>query len=73
MHFEISKLPALNVTPAPGPTSTSVAGLQTQHTVVAGDTLSGIARRYNITVDELRRINNLTSDVIRIAQILRIR
>jgi LysM repeat protein len=73
MHFEISKLPALSVTPAPGPTTTPTVGLQTQHTVVSGDTLSGIARRYNITVNDLRRLNNLTSDLIRIGQILRIR
>jgi N-acetylmuramoyl-L-alanine amidase len=42
------------------------------HTVVSGDTLSGIARRYNTTVANLRTLNNLTSDVIRIGQILRI-
>ena len=43
------------------------------HTVVSGDTLSSIARRYSITVAELRRLNNLTTDTLRIGQRLRVR
>jgi hypothetical protein len=34
------------------------------HTVVVGDTLSGIAFRYGVSADEIRRLNNLTSDVV---------
>lgn len=34
------------------------------YTVVAGDTLWSIAKKFNTTVDNLKRINNLTSDVI---------
>ena len=34
--------------------------------VQRGDTLYSIARRFNTTVDELKRINNLTSDVLSI-------
>jgi len=40
----------------------------TIHTVRAGDTLSSIARMYNTTVDELRRLNNLSSDALSIGQ-----
>lgn len=43
------------------------------HTVAAGDTLYGIARRYTTTVAEIRRLNNLTSDLIRVGQRLRVR
>lgn len=43
-----------------------------EHTVVSGDTLFSLARFYNTTVDEIRRLNNLTSDVLNIGQILRI-
>ena len=49
-------------TPEPEPTPTST------HTVVAGDTLYSIARRYNTTVSELRRLNNLSSDILSIGQ-----
>lgn len=40
------------------------------YTVQSGDTLSGIARRYGVTVDALRRANNLTGDFIRVGQVL---
>lgn len=42
------------------------------YTVVAGDTLWALARRFGTTVDELKRINNLTSDQLSIGQQLRI-
>lgn len=38
------------------------------YVVRAGDTLYSIANRYNMSVDELRTLNNLTSDVLRIGQ-----
>jgi LysM repeat protein len=38
--------------------------------VVSGDTLSGIATKYNTTVAKLRSLNQLTSDVIRVGQTL---
>jgi N-acetylmuramoyl-L-alanine amidase len=38
------------------------------HTVVSGDTLSAIARKYNTSVSEIKRLNNLNSDNIRIGQ-----
>lgn len=42
------------------------------YTVVAGDTLFALANRFNITVDELMRYNNLTSSALRLGQVLRI-
>jgi peptidoglycan endopeptidase LytF len=44
----------------------------TTYTVAAGDTLFSIARRFNVTVAELRQANQLTSDNLRIGQVLRI-
>lgn len=41
--------------------------------VVKGDTLYSISRRFNITVDELRRKNNIQENSISIGQQLRIR
>lgn len=41
--------------------------------VQSGDTLYSIARRYNTTVAELRRLNNLTTDILSIGMRLLIR
>ena len=48
------------------------SGSKTQktYTVVSGDTLWAIARRYGTTVDELKKANGLTSDLIYVGQVL---
>ncbi len=43
--------------PAVGPAASS-----TVHTVGRGDTLWGIAKKYNVTVDGIKALNNLTTD-----------
>lgn len=43
------------------------------HTVQQGDTLYAISRRYDISVDELKRLNNLNGNTISIGQVLNIR
>ena len=42
------------------------------YTVKKGDTLYGIANKYNTTVDNLKKQNNLTSNTLSIGQILKI-
>ena len=42
------------------------------YTVVSGDTLSKIARKYNTTVDEIKKLNYLKNDNLSIGQIIRI-
>ena len=42
------------------------------YTVKAGDTLYSISRKYNITIDELKALNNLTSNLLSVGQILKI-
>jgi membrane-bound lytic murein transglycosylase D len=48
-------------------------GVGSTYTVKRGDNLSLIARRHGVTVAQLRRMNRLSGDVIRIGQRLRIR
>jgi LysM repeat protein len=43
-----------------------------EHTVAKGETLSSIARVYKVSVADLKRANNLTSDEIRLGQKLTI-
>lgn len=44
----------------------------TEYTVQSGDTLWLIARRYGTTVDAIKRLNGLTTDLLMIGQVLRI-
>ena len=43
------------------------------YTVQKGDTLYSIAQKFNTTVDELKKINNLTSNTLSIGQILKVK
>lgn len=43
---------------------------ENQYVVQRGDTLYAIARRFNTTVDELKRLNNLTTNDLSIGQVL---
>lgn len=40
------------------------------HTVAAGETLYSIARQYNVTVDQIKQWNNLTSNDLKLSQTL---
>lgn len=54
------------------PAQSETTGTFITYTVKSGDSLSVIARDHNTTVTILREVNNLSSDVIRIGQTLRI-
>lgn len=43
------------------------------YTVVKGDTLYNIAKRFNLTVDELKMLNEMTTETIKIGQTLKVK
>lgn len=54
------------------PSTTSAAPSYFEYTVRSGDTLWALSRRYGVTVDEIKRLNGLSSDSLSIGQVLRI-
>lgn len=60
--------PTVTATKTPTPTPTKL----TSYTVASGDTLTNIANRFGTTVSALKTLNGLTSDIIRIGQILKL-
>lgn len=43
-----------------------------EHTIRSGETLSGIAQRYQVSLGSLRQANNITNDRIMVGQVLKI-
>ena len=52
----------------PGASSITIS----EHTIRSGETLSGIADRYSISLARLRTVNNLSNDRILVGQVLKI-
>ena len=44
----------------------------TTHVVLSGETFYSIAKKYGVTVDELKKINNISSNTIYVGQILKV-
>lgn len=61
--------PTANPNPTPPP---NTGNTPVYHTVVAGETLYGISRRYNTTVEQLKSLNGLTSNTIQAGTQLRV-
>ncbi len=55
---------------APAAVGSAAPGGVIRHTVERGDTLSGLASRYGVTMAAIRQANGLSSDVIRLDQVL---
>jgi LysM repeat protein len=65
--IEVPTPPKESVTPAPAPSSTT-----SMYTVVSGDTLGGIGLEHKMTVQELKKLNHLKSDMIYVGQKLKV-
>ena len=59
-----SSAPEPGTTMTPPAPSSAPYGAATIHTVVAGDTLSGISSKYNIPAASIRQANRMTNDVV---------
>ena len=58
---------------APAPKPATVAkpgGDPKKHTVVAGESLFAVARAHNVSVEQIKRWNNLSTDGLRVGQVL---
>ncbi len=64
-------VPAPNPTPDPNP-APGTGGSSFAYTVKSGDTLWLLANRFGTSVDAIKRLNGLTSDILQIGQILQI-
>ncbi len=65
--ISVGKLLRVPYTPKP-----KQSGAAVTHAVAQGETLYSIARQYNVTVDELKKWNNLTDNEISLGQTLNI-
>jgi len=57
-------------TPPPGAKPILADGT---YTVIKGDTLYNIAKRFNLSVDELKMLNEMTTDGIKLGQVLKVK
>lgn len=56
----------------PGMAIASASAVPIEHRIVRGETLSGIAERYRVSMSSLRATNSLRNDVIKVGQVLKI-
>jgi hypothetical protein len=56
--------PAPSTAYQPPASTASGSGTATVHTVVRGDTLSGLSRKYNVPMESIKRANNMTNDIV---------
>jgi LysM repeat protein len=53
-----------NIPAAPAAPAAASNGAAIIHTVVAGDTLSGISAKYKVPIAEIKQVNNMTRDIV---------
>jgi LysM repeat protein len=75
MGEDVTPEPPANTQPSTntGDETTPAPAGAVYHTVVKGDTLYGLSKRYGTTVEAIQRLNNLTVTTISIGQVLRVK
>lgn len=63
----------LKVYPPAESSSNTVKNNASTYTVRSGDTLSGIAAKFNVSVATIKKLNNLKNDTIKVGQVLKLR
>jgi peptidoglycan DL-endopeptidase LytE len=57
---------------APTISATQPASSNGSYTVISGDTIYGIAKKYNMTIAQIKSLNGLTTDLIHVGQVLKV-
>ncbi|MDE2497439.1 MAG: LysM peptidoglycan-binding domain-containing protein, partial [Xanthomonadaceae bacterium] len=68
----IAAAQAAGVDPSPQAASSTPVSRAADYTVVSGDTLSKIARKRSVSVDDLRKWNGLHGDMLKVGQVLKV-
>ncbi|MDF7648128.1 N-acetylmuramoyl-L-alanine amidase AmiB [Pantoea sp. Acro-805] len=68
----LDSAPAVSVASNPATGTVQYTGATQRHTVTSGETLSGIAAKYGVSMDTLRDLNNLKRDVVWVGQRLKV-
>ena len=58
--------------PSPPSTPSAPSGTSAAHTVVKGDTLWGLSKKYNVSIDAIKQANSMTRDTVVLGQKLTI-
>lgn len=64
----VEPTPAPAPAPAPAPVVKPAEPETTTYIVQNGDYLAKISKKFNLTIDSIKRVNNMTSDTIRVGQ-----
>ena len=72
-NLNTNELSVGQVLKLPGSTSSSESGVTSNtYTVKSGDSLWSIARKYNTTVSEIQKLNQLSSTLLQVGQVLKL-
>lgn len=75
VYEESSAAPAIQSAASEVPATAAVAPIgvaTTSHTVVKGDTLSGISKKYRVPIESIKQANNMSNDIVVLGRVMKI-